>query len=84
MQGPLGATVTITGTYLNLIEQVVFATNKVVAKANFVSQTRDKIEVKVPVDAKSGKIAISNGQMSARLLWKRKQHLRLLYQHLLP
>ncbi|HPN70514.1 MAG TPA: hypothetical protein PLZ32_13385, partial [Saprospiraceae bacterium] len=30
-----GATVTITGTYLNLIEQVIFATNKVVAKANF-------------------------------------------------
>ncbi len=59
-----GATVTITGTYLNLIEQVIFATNKVVAKANFVSQTRDKIEVIVPADAKSGKIAISNGKPS--------------------
>lgn len=56
-----GETVTITGTYLNLIKEVVFANKKSVLQAAFVSQSQTKLEVKVPDDAQTGIIAISNG-----------------------
>lgn len=57
-----GTKITITGTYLNLIESVIFADNKVVSKAGFVSQSREKLELNVPADAKTGKVSISNGE----------------------
>ena len=56
-----GETVTINGTYLNLIKEVVFANKKSVLQAAFVSQSSTKLEVKVPDDAQTGIIAISNG-----------------------
>jgi len=52
---------TLNGDYLNLIAQVIFADGVVVDSANFVSQTRYKIEVNVPIEAQTGKVAISNG-----------------------
>ena len=58
-----GTKITINGTYLNLIESVVFADNKVVQKAAFISQSREKLEVNVPADAKTGKVVISNGMI---------------------
>jgi hypothetical protein len=58
-----GSTITITGTYLNLIKQIVFASNKPVDAKDFVSQTRDKIEVKIPLTAQTGKITMSNGEV---------------------
>lgn len=54
-----GDKLTIEGTYLNLIEEVIFSTRKSVTE--FVSQSKDKIEVIVPEDAQSGIIVISNG-----------------------
>lgn len=57
-----GSKITITGTYLNLIESVIFADNKVVTKAGFISQSREKLELNVPADAKTGKVSISNGE----------------------
>lgn len=56
-----GATITINGTYLNLIKQIIFPTNKLVEAKDFVSQSRDKIEVKIPLTAQTGKIILSNG-----------------------
>ena len=56
-----GDTFTINGDYLNLIAQVIFSDGVVVESANFISQTRAKIEVKVPVEAQTGKVMISNG-----------------------
>lgn len=56
-----GDTFTINGDYLNLIAQVIFSDGVVVDSADFISQTRAKIEVKVPVEAQSGKVMISNG-----------------------
>lgn len=56
-----GATITLEGTYLNLIEEVIFANKKTVPSSAFVSQTQTKIEVKVPDDAQTGLIVISNG-----------------------
>jgi hypothetical protein len=55
-----GETVTIKGTYLNLIKQVIFNSNKTVSE--FISQSKDQIVVKVPLDAKTGTIVVSNGE----------------------
>ena len=56
-----GDVLTITGDYLNLIKEVIFS--KDVSVEQFDSQTREKLEVKVPVAAQSGLIAISNGEV---------------------
>lgn len=56
-----GDTYTINGDYLNNIAQVIFYDGVVVDSANFISQTRKKIELKVPKAAGSGKVAVSNG-----------------------
>ncbi|MFT3752481.1 MAG: glycan-binding surface protein [Paludibacter sp.] len=56
-----GDVFTINGDYLGLIAQVIFTDGAVVDSADFVSQTRKKIEVKVPKAAKTGKVAVSNG-----------------------
>ncbi len=53
---------TINGDYLNLIAQVIFAEGVTVDSANFISQSRYKIEVTVPAEAKTGKVIVSNGQ----------------------
>jgi hypothetical protein len=53
--------ITITGDYLNLIKQVIFNSNIAVDQANFISQSRYQLQVKVPAAAQTGKIAISNG-----------------------
>jgi len=57
-----GAVISIEGTYLNLIKEVIFTNKKVVKDSAFISHTKEKIEVKVPDDAKTGIIIISNGE----------------------
>ncbi len=57
-----GTVISIEGTYLNLIKQVIFTNKKIVGDTAFISQTKSKIEVKVPEDAKTGLIVISNGE----------------------
>jgi len=47
-----GENVTITGTYLNWIDRVTFAKDKLVS--NFVSQSQTQIVIKVPEDAQTG------------------------------
>lgn len=56
-----GDKLTINGDYLNLIAQVIFSDGVTVDSANFVSQSRYKIEVTVPVEAQTGKVIVSNG-----------------------
>lgn len=56
-----GDTFTINGDYLSLIAQVIFADGIVVDSADFVSQSRYKIEVTVPAEAQTGKVVVSNG-----------------------
>ncbi|MBK7937328.1 MAG: IPT/TIG domain-containing protein [Lewinellaceae bacterium] len=56
-----GSTLTIQGTYLNLVKEVIFTNKKTVGDTAFVSQSQTKIEVKVPDDAQSGIIVVSNG-----------------------
>ncbi len=57
-----GEKVTIEGDYLNLIKEVIFNDGIVIESKDFISQTRKKIEVTVPVEAQSGKVIISNGE----------------------
>lgn len=56
-----GSLFTIEGDYLYLIAEVIFSENVVVLQEDFVSQSRKKIEVKVPVEARPGKVILSNG-----------------------
>ncbi|MBK6932285.1 MAG: IPT/TIG domain-containing protein [Saprospirales bacterium] len=56
-----GEKIALEGTYLNLIEEVIFANKKSVARSAFVSQSKTKIEVNVPDDAQTGLIVLSNG-----------------------
>lgn len=56
-----GDKLTINGDYLNLIAEVIFSNGVVVDSANFVSKTRYKIEVIVPIEAQTGKVLVSNG-----------------------
>lgn len=63
-----GTVVSIEGTYLNLIKSVTFNNKKTVLDTAFISQTRTKIEVRVPDDAKTGLIVISNGEVDPILV----------------
>lgn len=56
-----GDLLTIEGEYLNLIAEVIFEQGVVVSSADFNSTSRKKIELKVPKEAQSGKISLSNG-----------------------
>jgi hypothetical protein len=56
-----GDVLTINGDYLNLIKQVIFSDGIVVDITAFGTQTRKLLTVTVPAEAKTGKVAISNG-----------------------
>ncbi|HZL12151.1 MAG TPA: glycan-binding surface protein [Prolixibacteraceae bacterium] len=56
-----GDVLTIDGDYLNLIKEVIFAENVSVTAENFISQTRKIIEVLIPANAQTGKVAVSTG-----------------------
>ena len=53
-----GDKITITGDYLNLIHEVVFASDVIVGEEDFTEHTRYKIVVGVPAEARTGKIAL--------------------------
>ncbi|MCX6225666.1 MAG: IPT/TIG domain-containing protein [Bacteroidia bacterium] len=54
-----GEVITLTGTYLNLVKAVTFTKNKSVTV--FDSQSNTSLQVKIPVDAQTGPIILSNG-----------------------
>lgn len=68
-----GDVLTIKGEYLNLMHQVIFAENVIVsdeviaeketteATSKFLKHTRNEIQVRVPEEAQSGKITLSDG-----------------------
>jgi len=63
-----GDILTINGDYLNLIASVTFKTGVVVDSSKFVSKSRKKIEVRIPVEAQSGKFILSNGAKTPILI----------------
>lgn len=59
-----GDQITISGEYLSLVQAVVFTTNQVVEKADFVSQTDGEIVVKLPASAQTGSVGVSDGDVT--------------------
>ncbi|MBP7151211.1 MAG: IPT/TIG domain-containing protein [Paludibacteraceae bacterium] len=57
-----GQILTVKGDYLNLIKKVIFVDNVEVEAEDFVSQSREQLQVKVPAEAQTGKIILSNGE----------------------
>ncbi|MCC8171078.1 MAG: hypothetical protein LIP00_04685 [Parabacteroides sp.] len=56
-----GSELSITGEYLNLIKEVIFAGEAVVSAGDFVSHTRKEIKILVPDSARTGKFILSDG-----------------------
>lgn len=56
-----GDILTITGDYLNLISEVIFADDVAVSEEDFTSHSRYEIKLPVPAEAQSGKIILSDG-----------------------
>ena len=56
-----GAKIKIEGDYLNLIKEIFFMDGVSVRKDDFVSQSREAIEVILPIKAQTGKVIVSNG-----------------------
>lgn len=60
-QAKPGTDITITGEFLNYVEEVWFAEGKIVTE--FVSQSRTELVVTVPLDARTGTVGVSNGAL---------------------
>lgn len=56
-----GDVLTLTGDYLNLISEVIFADDVAVSEEEFTSHSRYEIKLPVPAEAQSGKIILSDG-----------------------
>jgi hypothetical protein len=61
-----GDKITITGDYLNLIKEVIFPNKKV--QSEFISKSKEQLELLVPLDAQTGKVVISNGMADPILI----------------
>lgn len=59
-----GDIITITGDYLNLINEVVFSDNVLVSGEDFETHTRYEIQVKVPAEARTGVVGIGDLDMT--------------------
>ena len=64
-----GQDITISGDYLNLIHEVIFAEDVAVADTEFKSHSRAEIKLTVPADAQTGKIIISDGAEMPNLIY---------------
>lgn len=60
-----GETLAINGDYLNLIHMIEFADGVRISEKDFISHSRYKIEVVVPVEARTGKINLLDVDLSA-------------------
>ena len=56
-----GDELTITGDYLNLVEEVILTDRITVTEDDFISHSRTEIKITIPATAQTGKIAVSNG-----------------------
>lgn len=60
MVGNVGDVVTIKGDYLNLMHGVIFAGSDTIKEAEFVGHDRYTIQVKIPVEARTGVITLTD------------------------
>lgn len=61
-----GTDITISGDYLNYVKQITFTDKNVVT--TFVSQTKTELVVTVPLNAKTGRITLSDGKKKPQLV----------------
>ena len=61
-----GDVITLTGDYLNLVHEVIFASNVFVSEEDFLEHTRSTIRVAVPLEAQTGPVGV--GDMDETLL----------------
>jgi hypothetical protein len=64
-----GDEITLTGEYLNHVSEVIFTDNVPVNR--FESQSRKELKVKVPVEARTGTIIISDGSQESDLIYSK-------------
>lgn len=68
-----GEELTISGEYLNLIHEIVFAEDVVVTEENFITHDRKTIKVIVPEEAQTGQIALSDGAELPNLIYSEEE-----------
>ena len=56
-----GSELTITGEYLNLIEEIIFTDKVTVSAGDFVTRSRNEIKIIVPDSAQTGQFILSDG-----------------------
>lgn len=64
---------TITGEYLNLIHEVIFADEVAVSEDNFIVHNRNTIKLTVPEEAQTGKIILSDGEELPNLIYSEEE-----------
>lgn len=55
-----GEVITIKGEYLNLIKEVIFFEELPVGEADFIAHSRKEIQVRVPMEAKTGEVTLAD------------------------
>lgn len=55
-----GEVITISGEYLNLIKEVIFFEELPVGEADFITHSRKEIQVRVPMEAKTGEVTLAD------------------------
>lgn len=68
-----GDELTITGEYLNLIHEVIFADEVAVSEDNFIVHDRNTIKLTVPEEAQTGKIILSDGEELPNLIYSEEE-----------
>lgn len=61
MTAKSGDVITIKGEYLNLIKEVIFTEDVIVTEEDFITHQRKEITLRVPDEAQSGNVIISDG-----------------------
>lgn len=69
MRVKAGEELVITGEYLNLIHEVIFAEDITVADSMFTAQSRKEIRLMLPAEARSGQVVLSDGQEIPNMLY---------------
>lgn len=68
-----GDELTITGEYLNLIHEVIFADEVAVSEDRFTVHDRNTIKLTVPEEAQTGKIILSDGEELPNLIYSEEE-----------
>jgi len=68
-----GAVLTIDGDYLNLVGEVIFTDRVAVDSSMFITKSRKQLTLKVPAEAQSGKIAVSNGAEDPIIIYSEEE-----------